>query len=93
MAKSAWMLHVAAFRKAHPGMKPKAVFGAAAKTFKKQSGGSAPSLLTPEAVSGGMRHSSSSGTALQMKANLYSGGKKRSAKKRSAKKRSAKRRH
>ena len=83
------MLHVAAFRKAHPGMKNKAVFGAAAKTFKKQSGGSA---LTPSSVEAeGMRHSS--GTELQMKANLYSGGKKRSGKKRSGKKRSAKRRH
>ena len=64
-------------------MKNKEVFGAAAKTFKKQSGGSA---LTPSAVAEGMRLSSSSGTAdlLQMKAM---GGKKRSAKKRSAKRR------
>ena len=32
-----WIKHVAAFRKAHPGMDPKKVFGEAAKTFKKQS--------------------------------------------------------
>jgi len=88
MAKSAWIKHVAAFRAAHKGMDPKKVFGEAAKTFKKQSGGSAPSPLSPEAVSG-MQHSG--GTALQMKAAQYSGGKKRSVKK--SHKKSHKRRH
>jgi hypothetical protein len=100
---SAWIKHVAAFRKAHPGMDPKKVFGEAAKTFKKQStkqstkqsGGL--SALSPEAVVSGM---SSSGTGLQIQATQFSGGAKRSAKKskrrgrsakRSTKKRSAKR--
>ena len=98
MASSPWIKHVAAFRKSHPGMDPKKVFGEAAKTFKKspkQRGGSAPLGSSPVA---GM---SSSGTGLQIKATQFSGGKKskrrgrgskRSTKKRSTK-RSAKRRH
>ena len=100
---TAWIKHVAAFRKAHPGMDPKKVFGEAAKTFKKQSdkqsGGSVLSPLSPAAVSG-MSHSS--GTEVQLTATQFSGGKKRSTKrsakkrstkKRSTKKRSTKRRH
>ena len=99
---SKWIQHVAAFRKAHPGMDPKKVFGEAAKTFKKQgtkqstkqSGGLA--TLSPEPVSG---MPDSSGTGLQILATTYSGGAKRSAKrsakrggnKRGGKKRSAKR--
>jgi hypothetical protein len=103
---SAWIKHVAAFRKAHPGMDPKKVFGEAAKTFKKQStkqstkqSGGLPAL-SPDAVSG----MSSSGTGLQIQATQFSGGAKRSTKrsakkskrrgrsaKRSTKKRSAKR--
>jgi hypothetical protein len=90
---SAWIKHVAVFRKAHPGMDPKKVFGEAAKTFKKQgtkqstkqSGGL--SALNPEAVDPGM---SSSGTEIQIVATKYSGGAKRSAK-RGGSKRSAKR--
>ena len=84
---SAWIKHVAAFRKAHPGMDPKKVFGEAAKTFKKQStkqSGGLPAL-SPDAVSG----MSSSGTGLQIQATQFSGGAKRSTKrstKRSAKK-------
>ena len=88
---SAWIKHVAAFRKAHPGMDPKKVFGEAAKTFKKQGtkqstkqSGGLPAL-SPDAVSG----MSSSGTGLQIQATQFSGGAKRSTKrstKRSAKK-------
>jgi hypothetical protein len=96
---SAWIKHVAVFRKAHPGMDPKKVFGEAAKTFKKQSTKQSGGLsaLSPEAVVSGM---SSSGTGLQIQATQFSGGAKRSAKKskrrgrsakRSTKKRSAKR--
>jgi len=88
---TAWIKHVAAFRKAHPGMDPKKVFGEAAKTFKKQStkqstkhsGGSAlGGDLSPEAVSGLPR---SSGTNLQMTATQFSGGAKKRSAKRSAK--------
>ena len=105
MAKAtAWIQHVAAFRKAHPGMDPKKVFGEAAKTFKKHSakhsGGSALSPATsPEPVLG----LASSGIDLDTQlAPQYGGGpnpalraggssaKKRSTK-RSAKKRSTKR--
>jgi hypothetical protein len=89
---TAWIKHVAAFRKAHPGMDPKKVFGEAAKTFKKQgakhSGGSAlGGDLSPEAVSG----FSSSGIDLDTHVATQYGGKKRSTK-RSAKKRSGKKR-
>ena len=90
---SKWIQHVAAFRKAHPGMDPKKVFGEAAKTFKKQSGGSAlGGELSPESVHG-MPHSS--GSALQMKATQYSGGKskKSRSKKSRSRSRSHKRRH
>jgi len=71
---SAWIKHVAAFRKAHPGMDPKKVFGEAAKTFKKQSGGSAlGGDLSPSGVPSG---GSTSGAALQVQATQFSGGKK-----------------
>ena len=73
---SAWIKHVAAFRKAHPGMAPKKVFGEAAKTFKKQkqSGGEAlGGSLSPSGVPSG---GSTSGTALQVQATQFSGGKK-----------------
>ena len=97
---TAWIKHVAAFRKAHPGMDPKKVFGEAAKTFKKQStkqstkqsGGSAlGGDLSPDAVS----RLSSSGIDLDTHVATQYGGKKRSTKrstKRSAKKRSGKKR-
>ena len=90
---SKWIQHVAAFRKAHPGMDPKKVFGEAAKTFKKQSTKQSGGLaaLSPEPVSG---MPVSSGTGLQLLATTYSGGKKRSAKrgaKRGGNKRSTKR--
>ena len=77
---SAWIKHVAAFRKAHPGMAPKKVFGEAAKTFKKQKqsakqrGGEAlGGSLSPSGVPSG---GSTSGTALQVQATTFSGGKK-----------------
>ena len=82
MAKSAWHLHVAAFRAAQKGMDPKKVFGEAAKTFKKQSGGEAMGgTLAPRSISG---IKGDSGTGLQLKANLYSGGgsKRRGSKRR-----------
>jgi len=34
-----WMIHLAKFRKANPGMDPKKVMGAARATYKKQTGG------------------------------------------------------
>lgn len=86
---SPWIKHVAAFRKAHPGMDNKKVFGEAAKTFKKQkqSGGDAlgGSLSPSEVPSGG----STSGTALQVQATEFSGGKK--SKRRGSKRRGSKR--
>ena len=89
MAKSAWMIHLAKFRKEHPGMDPKKVFGEAAKTYKKQSGGSAlGGSLSPTPISG---ITETSGAGLQLDATMYSGG-KRSASKRSASKRSASKR-
>ena len=55
MAKSAWMAHLAQFRKAHPEIDPKKMFGEAAKTYKhKQLGGSALGL-SPENVHGGKK--------------------------------------
>ena len=60
---------------------------------KGQSGGSAPSALTPDSVSEG--GSSSGGAALQLKATQFSGGKKskrRSGSKRSGSKRSGSKR-
>jgi len=58
---------------------------------KGQSGGSAPTALTPDSVSGG---GSSSGTALQLTATQFSGGKKskRRGSKRSGSKRSGSKR-
>jgi hypothetical protein len=73
---SAWIKHVAAFRKAHPGMDPKKVFGEAAKTFKKQkqSGGDAlGGSLSPSGVPSG---GNTSDAALQVQATTFSGGKK-----------------
>jgi hypothetical protein len=96
---SAWIKHVAAFRKAHPGMDPKKVFGEAAKTFKKQGTKQSGGALSPVPGVFGPHNSASPETAsgLQIK---FSGGKKSKrrgrgskcgAKKRSTKKRSAKR--
>jgi len=87
---------VAAFRAAHKGMDPKKVFGEAAKTFKKQSGGSALSSLNPSPFHS--KHASVP-TDLDVVATQYSGGKskksrsKKSRKSRSKKSKSHKRRH
>ena len=95
MAKSAWMLHLDTFRKAHPGMDPKKVFGEAAKTYKKkQSGGmealgSSPFTADPKLAS-------MVPTDLNTKvATKYSGGKskKSRSKKSRSRSRSHKRRH
>ena len=97
MASSPWIKHVAAFRKSHPGMDPKKVFGEAAKTFKKspkQRGGLAALGSSP--VSG--MHSS--GVDLDTQVATQHGGKKSKRRGRGSKrstkrsaKRSAKRRH
>lgn len=100
MAKGAWMAHLANFRKAHPGMDPKKVFGEAAKTYKhKQLGGSAlGGDLSPEHVHG-MR---SSGVDLDTQVATQYGGKKsrkskksksKSKKSKSKRSKSHKRRH
>jgi hypothetical protein len=73
---SPWIKHVAAFRKAHPEIDSKKMFGEAAKTFKKQkqSGGEAlGGSLSPSGVPSG---GNTSGAALQVQATQFSGGKK-----------------
>jgi hypothetical protein len=106
---NAWMAHVKRVGAENPGMGLRDILVKAKASYKKekhggslvvlpmlggskgQSGGQ--SALAPANVSGGMSHSS--GTALQMKAAQFSGGKK-SKRKRSgskSKKSKAKRRH
>jgi hypothetical protein len=100
MAKSAWHRHVAAFRAAHKGMDHKKVFGEAAKTFKKQSGGQAlGGELQPESFVANSKFPST-GTNLQLTATQYStggskrrGSKCRGSKRRGTKRRGSKRRH
>jgi len=100
MAKSAWMAHLAQFRKAHPEIDPKKMFGEAAKTYKhKQLGGSAlGGELSPNPVHG-MR---SSGVDLDTQVATQYGGKKsrkskksksKSKKSKSKRSKSHKRRH
>ena len=106
---NAWMAHVKRVGAENPGMGLRDILVKAKASYKKekhggslvllpmlggskgQSGGQ--SALAPANVSGGMSHSS--GTALQMKAAQFSGGKK-SKRKRSgskSKKSKSKRRH
>ena len=101
MAKSAWMLHLAKFRKDHPDMDPKKVFGEAAKTYKKkQSGGQAlGGELQPESFTANSKFPST-GTNLQLTATQYStggskrrGSKRRGTKRGGTKRRGSKRRH
>ena len=88
MAKSAWMEHLAKFRKAHPDMPFAKVAQEAAKTYKKQCGGSAlGGELQPESISG---IKGDSGTNLQIKATLYGGKKSKSHKAKSHKAKSHK---
>jgi len=96
MAKSAWIKHVAAFRAAHKGMDPKKVFAEAAKTFKKQSGGSALSSLNPSPFHSSPNYASMVPTDLDTQVvTQYSGGKskKSRSKKSRSRSRSHKRRH
>ena len=97
MAKSAWIKHVAAFRAAHKGMDPKKVFGEAAKTFKKQSGGTAlGGELSPSSFHSSPKYASMVPTDLNTQvATQYSGGKskKSRSKKSRSRSRSHKRRH
>ena len=73
-------------------MDPKKVFGEAAKTFKKQSGGAAMGgELQPESFVANPEFPST-GTGVQMTARLYSGGsKRRGSKCRGSKRRGSKR--
>ena len=70
-----WMAHVQDVRKQNPGMSLMEILKKAKASYKKhQHGGSAlGGSLSPTAVSGMSR---SSGTALQMQATQFSGGKK-----------------
>lgn len=108
--KNAWMAHVEAVKQSNPGLSLMELLKKAKTSYKKekhggslvvlpmlggskgQSGGSAPSALTPDSVSGGGH---SSGTALQLQATQFSGGKKskRRGSKRRGSKRKSKRRH
>ena len=94
-SKSAWMLHLAKFRRDHPGMDPKKIFGEAAKTYKKkQSGGQAMGGdLQPDSFVADPNFPST-GTNLQLTANQYSigGSKRRGSKRRGSKCRGSKRR-
>ena len=73
MAKSAWMDHMANFRKAHPGMPFAKVAQEAAKTYKKQSGGSGLAYSAYHDAGPGL---GTSGNALQIKASTHGGSKK-----------------
>jgi hypothetical protein len=100
MAKNAWMLHLQAFRKAHPGMSVPDAAKGAKKTYKsKQHGGDAMGgALSPVPVSG--MDGPDSGAGIQIMAAQFSGGKKskrsgshnRSGSKRSGSKRSGSKR-
>ena len=76
---------MAKFRKAHPEIDSKKMFGEAAKTYKKQAGGSAlGGDLSPTDFKANP-NLPTSGSAIQIDATQYSGGKK-SRKARSGKK-------
>ena len=100
MAKSAWIAHLAKFRKAHPEIDSKNMFGEAAKAYKKkQAGGSAlGGELSPTDFKANPNLPTSGSAAINTVADQYSGGKKsrkaRSGKKsrRSRKSKSCKRR-
>jgi hypothetical protein len=69
-----WMIHFGKFRKAHPDMPVTKAAKEAAKTYKKQAGGSAMGGdLSPESVHG--MHGSGVDLDTQV-ATQYSGGKK-----------------
>jgi len=78
---------LAKFRKAHPEIDSKKMFGEAAKTYKKQAGGSAlGGDLSPTDFKANP-NLPTSGSALQIDATQYStGGGKKSRKARSGKK-------
>jgi hypothetical protein len=83
MAKSAWIAHLAKFRKEHPEINSKNMFGEAAKAYKRQAGGSAMGgNLSPESVHG-LR---GSGLDLDTQVATQYGGGKKSRKARSGKK-------
>ena len=91
MAKSAWMDHMANFRKAHPGMPFAKVAQEAAKTYKKkQSGGMEALGSSPFTASPKLAHMVPTDLDTQV-ATQYSGGSKRRGSKRGSKRRGSKR--
>jgi hypothetical protein len=90
-----WMAHVQAVRKQNPGMSLMEILKKAKTSYKKPQHGGSGALggsLSPSSVPAGGR---SSGTALQMQAIQFSGGKKskrRGSKRRGSKRRGSKRR-
>ena len=85
-----WMAHVQAVRKQNPGMSLMEILKKAKTSYKKPQHGGSGALggsLSPSSVPAGGR---SSGTALQMQATQFSGGKK--SKRRGSKRRGSKRR-
>ena len=77
MAKSAWIKYLADFRKKNPNMSVPEAAKAASKTYKKQAGGSALGVVSPSDFTANP-NAPSTGTALQVKSTLYSGGAKKS---------------
>ena len=90
MAKSAWIAHLAKFRKAHPEIDSKNMFGEAAKAYKKQAGGAAMGGdLSPTDFKADSRFPTSGSAAINEVADQYSGGKKSRRSKSSKKTRKA----
>ena len=75
---NAWMVYLANFKKKHPNMKFTEAAKEAAKTYKSQAGGSALGGELSHSDFKADPHYPSTGTAVQAKAVLYSGGAKKS---------------
>ena len=72
-----WMIHFGKFRKAHPDMPVTKAAKEAAKTYKKQAGGSAMGGdLSPTDFKADSRFPTSGSAAINEVADQYSGGKK-----------------
>ena len=95
MAKSAWMAHLQKFRKDHPNMSVPEAAKAAAKTYKKQAGGSAMGGdLSPTNFNADPNFPTSGSAKINVDATQYStGGAKKSRKSKSKSRKSKSRSH